>query len=151
MLRRRHEEDQAAFAEHEQAVLRSEARQQALREATLALEAPLEQATRYENLIPIEAEIVTQPRPIVRRREPRWLAAQALQPNVLELFTPDREVEMVDTTCNVAKPTRLMKLDGTPADDEDLRPKFETDVGWPYGVWEKLPLGSQHPFTFCEE
>lgn len=146
LLRRQAEDADAEFAEHERAALSHEAHRRAVREATSALESPLEQATRYDNLPRIEADPSPQPRPVARRPEPRWLVAQGLQPDLLELFSADREPEAVNMRCPACAPSMLLRLDGTPADDE-AEIDLGAAVGWPHGAWEKIRLGHQHPLV----
>ena len=38
--------------------------------------------------------------PASRRREPRWHAARALEPELLALFVPEREPELLDTAAS---------------------------------------------------
>jgi hypothetical protein len=147
MLRRQAADADAEFAEHERVALGEEAHRRAVREATSALETPLEQTTRYENLPGLEADPAPQPRPVARRPEARWLVAQGLQPDLLDLFGADREPEALDMRGPASVPRRLMRLEGRPADEEEGEVDLGTVVGWPRGAWEKIRLGHQHPLV----
>ncbi len=131
----------------ERAAFEEEVRRRAVREAAAELDSPMELATRYGQLTSIEAEPAPQPRPVARRAEPRWLAAQALQPDLLELHTADREPEIVDTASNVYAPASLTSLSGLPVSD-DLGFAAHLPSAWPEGLWAKVRNGHQQPLRY---
>ena len=73
------------------------------RESTSRLNTPLDSVGRYHDLPSLEPS-TGPPRaarvPASRRREPRWHAARALEPELLALFVPDREPELLDTAAS---------------------------------------------------
>jgi hypothetical protein len=72
------------------------------RESTARLNTPLDSVGRYHDLPSLEP--TGPPRaarmPASRRREPRWHAARALEPELLALFVPEREPELLDTAAS---------------------------------------------------
>ena len=72
------------------------------RESTARLNTPLDSVGRYHDLPSLEP--AGPPRaarvPASRRREPRWHAARALEPELLALFVPEREPELLDTAAS---------------------------------------------------
>ena len=67
-----------------------------VRESSGALDTPATRTDRYANLTPLTAVEKPPPPPVARRPEPRWLAARALEPELMDLCTPEREAEIVD-------------------------------------------------------
>jgi len=135
----------AEFAQAEAAAFADAVRRRATREASAVLESPPEQATRYVALPSLEAAPAAAHRPVARRAEPRWLAAQALQPSLAELHTAEREPQIVDTGSEACTPDFLSCLAGCPSQDETAA--GAAAGGWPEGLWAKVRLGHQRPLV----
>ena len=57
---------------------------------------------RYHDLPSLEPSEPARPArvPASRRRDPRWHAARALEPELIALFVPEREPELLDTAAS---------------------------------------------------
>eukprot|EP00965_Chrysotila_dentata_P040564 1345602-Pleurochrysis_carterae.AAC.2 len=73
-------------------------RRVASRKGAAALNTPQETTERYRDLTPVDA-VAEKPaqRPVQRRHEPRWLATRDIEPCLKDLYTPDREPQVLDT------------------------------------------------------
>lgn len=97
-------------------VIGDELQRKARRDATAELNTPPARSDRYERLTPLEPRSATIVRASQRRREHHspWLAMRKLEPALDELFSPEREVEVVDMRRDLELPLSYLEPQAQP-------------------------------------